>query len=139
MGQVGRALELDNTPADANGYRLGAVTGAELFHDVLDVYFHRLFGDEKLVGDIAIAVAAGDLTQYFHLAPGKSFVTVMFGQMGRDFMRDPLLPGMYLSDVVNHVFGRHAFEHVGACSRFQGTLNLYVSFERCQDDDARFR
>ena len=36
-------LELDDAAADADGDGLCTVGGAELFHDVFDVNFHRLF------------------------------------------------------------------------------------------------
>ena len=52
-------LELNNPPAHSNGDRLRSIAGAELFHDVLDVYLHSLFGDEELVRDISVTISAG--------------------------------------------------------------------------------
>ena len=39
-------LELDNSPPDGYGHRLGSITRAQLFHDVLDMNFHGFFGNE---------------------------------------------------------------------------------------------
>ncbi len=45
---------------------------------------------------------------------------------------------MDLSDCVDHIFGRHALEHIAASPRFKSTPNLHVSFKGCQHDDAGF-
>jgi hypothetical protein len=53
---------LNDASADADCERLGTT---ELLHDVLDVGFDRLFGDEQLLGDIPVTVTARDLTKDF--------------------------------------------------------------------------
>jgi len=55
-----RGSQLDDAPPNRDGDRLGTVARAELVHDVLHVHLDRLFRNRQLVGDIAIAVAAGD-------------------------------------------------------------------------------
>lgn len=39
-------LEVDDTPAQPNRDRLGPITGAQLFHDVLDVNLYGFLGDK---------------------------------------------------------------------------------------------
>ena len=59
---------------------LGAITGSQLLHDVLDVHFHRFFGDEQTIGDVAVAIAAGNLLEDLDLACGKVFIGIVLGQ-----------------------------------------------------------
>ena len=48
--------KLNDSPPNANGDRLCAITGAEFLHDVLEVSFNGFFRDKQLVGDVPIAV-----------------------------------------------------------------------------------
>ena len=61
-------LEVNNAAADGDGDGLGAVAGAQLFHDVLDVNFDGLFGDEKFFTDVAVTIPLGDLAENFDFA-----------------------------------------------------------------------
>jgi hypothetical protein len=54
---------LDNSPAHSDGYRLRPVVSAQFLHNVLDVDFDGLLGNQELLGDIPVAVTAGDLLQ----------------------------------------------------------------------------
>jgi hypothetical protein len=54
-------LELNNAAPSGYGDGVSAVAGAKLLHDVFHVRFHSLFRDEKLVGNVPIAISAGGL------------------------------------------------------------------------------
>jgi hypothetical protein len=54
-------LQVDDAAADCNGNRLGAIAGAQLLHNMLDVNLDRAFGDEEAVSDVAIAIALGNM------------------------------------------------------------------------------
>ena len=43
LGQVIVGSELDDSSTDADGHGLSSVTGTQFLHNVLDVYFDRLF------------------------------------------------------------------------------------------------
>jgi hypothetical protein len=58
---VSESLQLNKAAPRGYGDGVGAVAGAELLHDVLHVRFHSLFRDEKLVGNVPIAISAGGL------------------------------------------------------------------------------
>jgi hypothetical protein len=53
------ASELNNAAAHADGDGLRKIGCAELFQDVFNVDFYRFFGDEELVGDVAISITTG--------------------------------------------------------------------------------
>jgi hypothetical protein len=55
-------LQLDDSATYSDRDRLRSVAGAQLFHDVLDMYLYSLFRDEKPFCDVAIPVATGDMT-----------------------------------------------------------------------------
>ena len=61
---------MDDAAAEAYGDGLCPIGGAQLFHDVLDVDLHGFFGDEESCGNLAVAIAAGDLAQYLDFAAG---------------------------------------------------------------------
>ena len=50
-------------------HRLGAVGGAQLAEDVLDVRPDRALGDDQLVGDVGVARAARHQVNHLDLAP----------------------------------------------------------------------
>lgn len=129
---------MNDATADTYGYGLSAVVGAQLFHDVLDVDFDGFFGDEELGGNVAVAIAACDLTQDFDLAGGEGFVTVVFSEVGGDFGGDSFLAGMDLADDLDEFFGWHAFEDISAGSSFESALDFEIGGEGGEDDDAGF-
>jgi hypothetical protein len=51
--------EVDHAAPGSNGNGLGSIAGAEFCHDVFDVDLYCFFRDEKLVGNIAVAVSTG--------------------------------------------------------------------------------
>ena len=63
-----RKLEVNYSPAYPDGDSFGAVVGAELFHDVLDMSFYRFFGDEEEGRYVAISISSGYLLQHVHLS-----------------------------------------------------------------------
>ena len=68
-------LELDDSAPHANCNCLGAVAGAEFFHDVLDVDLDGFFGDKKLFSNVSIAVSTCNMIEDFDFARGQVFVT----------------------------------------------------------------
>src|SRR5271157_685793 len=94
-------LELYDAAAHSDSDRLGAITGSELFHNVLDVDLNCLFGDEQFIGDVPVTISARDLTKDFNLSASESFVAVMFGQICRNLGRNTPLAGMNLADHFN--------------------------------------
>ena len=72
--------------------------GTQLLHDVLHVNLHGLLGDEQMLGDVAVSIAACHVLQDVLFALGQRFVADVFGQKRRDFRRDALLPRVDLPD-----------------------------------------
>ena len=50
---------MDYPAAYSDGDSFGAVAGSEFFHDVLDVSFDRLFGDEEERRYIGVSISSG--------------------------------------------------------------------------------
>jgi len=57
-----------------NGDRLRPIAGPQLLHEVLDVHFHRLLGDEELFRDVTVSVTAADLEEDLNFARDDSFI-----------------------------------------------------------------
>ena len=51
------ALQLNDTAADADGDGLGAVGGAQFFHNVFDVDLDGLLGNEQFVRNIPVLIS----------------------------------------------------------------------------------
>ena len=83
---------MDHPPTKANGDRLRTVGGTQFLHDVLDVDLDGFLGDRKLLGNIAVAVAARKLSQNLDLSGGEGLVAKVLGQMGGDLGRNALFP-----------------------------------------------
>jgi ABC-type transporter Mla MlaB component len=66
----GSASELNDSTAYANRDRLGAVTRAELVHNVLDMHFDGLLGNEKPLRNIPVPISANYVLQDVDLAFG---------------------------------------------------------------------
>src|SRR3954466_5337280 len=81
--------EPNDSAADRDRHGAGAIAGAQLLHDVLDVHLDRLLGDEQPLGDVAIPVAAGDVLQDVDLAARQRLVREMFGELRGGIGRDP--------------------------------------------------
>src|SRR5262245_16628746 len=132
-------LQVNDAAADADGYGLCAIGGAQLVQDVLDVDLDGFLRDEQALGDLAVAMALGDVLQHVALAFGQRFLAEVFGQVGGDVGWNTLHARMHLPDH-GHQFGwRHVLEHVTACAGGQRALNLHVAFEGRQHDDPRLR
>src|SRR6266550_2332352 len=58
-----RRLKVDDSAANGNCNSLRAIACPQLLHDVLDMNFNRLFGDEQFSADVTVAVPFGDLSQ----------------------------------------------------------------------------
>jgi len=76
-GQAGanlysQSLQLNDSSTDGNCNRLGAITGAQLFHDVFDVNLDRFLSYEEPVGDVTIAVPFRDVLKDFDLTRSQS-------------------------------------------------------------------
>jgi hypothetical protein len=101
-----RDLQLDDPAAHSDGDRLSAIAGAELLHDVLDVYLYCLFRNEEFVGNVPVSVSVRDLTQDLNLATSESLVAVVFRQICRNLGRNALFPGMNLANNFHQLLGR---------------------------------
>jgi hypothetical protein len=95
-----------------------------------------LFGDEEPFRDLAIPVSAGDMSQDFDLASAQRFITEMLGKTGSYLRGNTFFSRVDLADCFDQVLGGHALERVTASASFERTLNLDVTLERCQHDDA---
>src|ERR1700756_1112209 len=131
-------LNLNNSSAHSYGDRLGSVRGAQLFHYVLDVGLHRLFGDEELFSNITVAISASELTKNLDLARGERFVAVMFRQTGCDLGRDPFFAPMDLANYVPQRTGRHTLQDVSASAGLERPLNLHVTLKSRQNNQTSF-
>src|SRR5580658_5660631 len=60
--------ELYNSAAHCNCNSLGAVTRAELVHNVLEVHFDGLLGNEEPLGNIPVPISAVNVPQDVHFA-----------------------------------------------------------------------
>ncbi len=60
--------ELNDAAAHGDRDSLGAVVGAQLFHDKLDMNLDSLLGYEEEIRDIAIAISSRDLPKDIDLA-----------------------------------------------------------------------
>ena len=127
---------MNDSAADTDGHGLSPVAGAEFLHDVLDVNFDCFFGDEELVADIAISVAARDFAKHFDFTAGKGLVTIVLSEVSGDLRGNSFFPGMHLANNFYQFLRRHAFEDVSAGSCLEGSLNLNVAGEGGQNDNA---
>src|SRR5262245_4383617 len=123
-------LELDDAAPEGDGHRLRAVAGSELAHDVLDVHLDRLFGDEEALGDVAVAVAAGDMPEDFYLARRQRLVAQVLGKPRRDLRGDALLARVDLADGLQQLLGRGALEQISTRAGRERALDLRVALER---------
>src|SRR5271155_80852 len=131
-----QTLELDYPAAYSNGDSFGAVAGSKFFHDVLNMPFHRLFGDEEERRYIAISISPGYLLQNIHFTLAQGFLTHMFRKMGRDFRRDVLPSCMHAADRLYKLSAGHSLEHVAYSACLERATDLYISFEGRKHDDA---
>ena len=63
-------LKLNDSSSHRDGNCLRTIAGPEFFHDVLDVDFDSLFGNEKPFCDIAVPVSSRDVFEDLDLAVG---------------------------------------------------------------------
>ena len=74
-------LKMNYAAADADSDGLGAIGGAQFFHDVLDVDLDRLFGDEESLRDVTIAIAVSHFAQHFDFTLRQHFITHVLEQL----------------------------------------------------------
>jgi hypothetical protein len=65
---AGRKLQVKESAADSDGDGLGAATGAQFYHDVLEMHLYGLYGNEEFHRNVAIAIVARDLLKHFSAA-----------------------------------------------------------------------
>ncbi len=130
---------MDYPAAYSDGDSFGAVAGSEFFHDVLDMSFDRLFGDEEERRYIGVSISPGYLLQNVHFALAQGFVTHMLRKMGSDFRGDVLLSCMHSADHLYQLAAGHRLQHVayGAC--LECATDLYISLEGRKHNDAGLR
>ena len=110
-------LNYSATYGDGNG--LGSICSPELFHNVPDVHFDSLLGDEELFCDVTVPVSASNLFENLYFASSESLVAIVLGQMRGDLRRDALFPRMHLPNDFHEFLWRHAFEHIGPSPGFE--------------------
>lgn len=79
---------MNSAAFNGDGDGLRKVFGPESLHDVLNVYLHRRFGGKQSVGDVAVAIASGDLLEDLNFACGKVFVGAVLDQVRRNGRRN---------------------------------------------------
>src|SRR5215470_13034766 len=103
---------MDDAPPETDCNGLSAIVRSEFFHDVLDMDLYCFLRDEKLLGDVPVAVAARHPLQDLDLAFAKPFVRDVFSQLGSYLRRNSPLARMDLTDNVQQFFRRHAFQDI---------------------------
>jgi len=73
-----RFLQLDDSAADADRDRLGAIARPELVHDVLDVNLYGFFRDEEFSAMSRFRFPPGNSAKDFYLARRQIVVAQMF-------------------------------------------------------------
>src|SRR6185503_7978982 len=87
-------LELNYAAAQADGDGLGAIGGAQFFHDVLDVNLDGFFRDEEAFGDFAVPVSIGHFPQHLDLTLSENLITHVFEKLRSNLWRNPFLAGV---------------------------------------------
>ena len=130
---------MDDTAFKGNGNCLRPITCSQFLHDVFNVNLDGLLGDEQSIGNIAVAIASGNLLQDLNLACGEVFVGIMLGQVCRDRSWNAFFPRVDCADSFHQVLGWHALQDVAlrACSK--RPLDFHVTFGSRQHDDAGIR
>ncbi len=77
-----RPFQLNDSATQADRNRLGAITSAQLLHDVLDVNLDRLLRDEEFLRNVPIPVPADDELQDLPLTRSQVFLPQIFRQLG---------------------------------------------------------
>ena len=127
---------MDYPAAYSDGDSFGAVAGSEFFHDVLDMSFDRLFGDEEERRYIGVSISPGYLLQNIHFALAQRFVAHMLRKMGRDFGGDVFLSCMHSADHLYKLPTWHGLEHVACSACLKCATDLYISFKGREHNDA---
>src|SRR6185369_3620413 len=109
-------LELNYAAAQADGDGLGAIGGAQFFHDVLDVNLDGFFRDEEALGDFAVTISTGYFLQHLDLAVRENLVAHVFEKLRSDLGWNPFLARVNLADHVEQLGWRHVLQQVAACS-----------------------
>src|ERR1700733_10411183 len=130
------ALQLNHAAAHRDRDRLRAVAGTQLIHQVPHVNLDGFLGNKQPLGDVPVAIAAGDKPQYIELPRRESFVAEMLGKLSGHFGRNTLLARVHLADDFEKFPGGHALEQVAAGARFQCALDFDIALEGRQYDDA---
>src|SRR5258708_12422461 len=105
-----RFLQLDDSAADPDRDRLGAIARPELVHDVLDVNLYGFFRDEEFFRDVAIPVSPGNSAKDFYLARRQIVVAQMFRKPPRQLRGDALFPRVALAHHSTPLLGSPALQ-----------------------------
>jgi len=119
---------------DAGGF--GAAAGAEFGEDVIDVALYGAFADEEGGGDFLVGLAAGHQAENFELAGAQLGDFHPFGELGADGGGNIVLAVVDDADALDEIFEARVFEQVGAGAGAEAAVNVFVAFERGEDDDA---
>src|ERR1700724_1259777 len=97
------------------------------------------FGDEEERRYVTIAISSRDFLQDVDLALAQCFLTEMLGDVMGYLRRDMLLSLMDFANHLHQLLPGHALQHVSACPGFESALDLDISFEGGQHNDACIR
>ena len=127
---------MQESPAEGDGDRVGAIVGAKFVYDVLDVEVDGGLGDGQAGGDFLVPIAIADQPQDLNFAGRKVIFAHEFSEPG-GYLRGNVAPTAMngANDGQELIFGR-AFQYVGKGPSTERTLNLYVSVRGGEDDDS---
>ncbi len=98
-------LDLDNSPLHRDRNCLRAIVGTQFSHDVLDVGFHCLFGDEETFSNIPISISFRCQLQHFYFTFAQRIIAKMFSEAGCHFWRNRFPSSVDLADSLSQVIG----------------------------------
>src|SRR6266542_604459 len=133
----GDVLKLNDSSKDADRDCLCPIVRVEFLHDVLEMCFHRLFRDEELFSDVAVAIVSGKLTQDVNFTRSKLFITVVFSQIRGYLGWNPLLSSMDLPNYIHQFIRRRRLQNVSASSSLKRPLNFRATGKGRQNDEMR--
>src|SRR6267154_5311264 len=108
---------------------MGAVYRAKFLHDLINMNFDRLFGNEETVRNFPVSVAVCNASKNLDLTLRQVFIAKMFGNAICDERRNTLLSGMHSPDCFDELLVRHALQQVCPSAALQSSLNFHISFE----------
>ena len=123
----------DATP-HSNSYGFCAISGAQFFHNVLDMTLDCIFRNRQQTSDFTVSVSSGNFLQDLYLALAERFLAQVLRQACCNFRWNMLSSAVNLADCLDELLARHALEHVSLGAGLQRAMNLGVAFKRGEHD-----